>query len=209
MAAPPSSLVPLPPGLAVRNASLVEPAGVAWHAVWVGGIGPDVEVAIVGGGAIGLLVAAAARSMGASVALAARHPHQVEAGERLGAVPIGVNEREYDVVVEAAGTPSALARAVELVRPGGTVVYTGVFGSEVLPLPFLPAFLKEAVAVPSMAYCRHDGGRDVEHAAAMLAAQPEIVDILVTHRFALGDAPEAFRVAADRSAGAIKVIVEP
>ena len=98
---------------------------------------------------------------------------------------------------------------MELVRPGGTVVYTGVFGSELLPLPFLPAFLKEAAAVPSMAYCRHDAGRDVDDAAAMLAAHPEIVDTLVTHRFVLEDAAEAFRVAADRAAGAIKVIVEP
>ena len=73
----------------------------------------------------GLLAAAGARRMGAEdVALEARHPHQREAGERLGA-RIGT-EGGYDVVVEAAGTNESLARAIELVAPGGTVVVLGV-----------------------------------------------------------------------------------
>lgn len=208
MAVPVSSLVPLPAGLGAAAGALVEPAAVACHAVRVGGVGPGAAVAVVGGGSIGLLVAAAARTAGAAaVDVAARHPHQVAAAERLGAGAVG--QAEYDVVVEAAGTAGALERAVELARPGGTVVYTGVFESAVLPLPFLAAFIKEVTAVPSMAYCRHETGRDVDDAAVLLAERPEIADVLVTHRFGLEDAAEAFRVAADRSAGAIKVVVEP
>ena len=43
-------------------------------------------MAVVGGGAIGLMAVAAARAMGAAeVSLDARYPHQVELGERLGA----------------------------------------------------------------------------------------------------------------------------
>jgi threonine dehydrogenase-like Zn-dependent dehydrogenase len=45
-------------------------------------------------------------------------------------------------------------------------------------------------------------------AAELLAARPEIADSVITHRFALDEAPEAFRVAADRRAGAVKVVVE-
>ena len=40
-------------------------------------------------------------------------------------------------------------------------------------------------------------------------AVPELVSAVVTHRFGLDDAEEAFRVAADRKAGAIKVVLEP
>jgi len=36
-----------------------------------------------------------------------------------------------------------------------------------------------------------------------------VADALISHRFGLDDAPEAFRVAADRAAGAIKVVVTP
>jgi threonine dehydrogenase-like Zn-dependent dehydrogenase len=52
------------------------------------------------------------------------------------------------------------------------------------------------------------GGREMEDAAAMLADDPEIVRTLVTHRFPIGDAEEAFRVASDRAAGAIRVVIE-
>jgi threonine dehydrogenase-like Zn-dependent dehydrogenase len=61
-----------------------------------------------------------------------------------------------------------------------------------------------------MAYGRGaDGVREVEQAAALLAADPEIAKTLITHRFPLEDAAEAVRVAGDRAAGAIKVALHP
>lgn len=42
---------------------LIEPAAVAWHACRVGGVGAGSRVAVVGGGVIGLLMVAAAKSM--------------------------------------------------------------------------------------------------------------------------------------------------
>jgi 2-desacetyl-2-hydroxyethyl bacteriochlorophyllide A dehydrogenase len=203
--APSERLVPLPPGLDPRNGSLVEPASVAWHGVRIGGTGPDTRVAVVGGGAIGQMAVAGAQAQGASeVSLDARYDHQREIGERLGATSVS---GLYDVVVEAAGSPSALARTVELVAPGGSIVILGLHIPEFSP-DFLSIFLKEARIVPAIGYCRHDNGRDMADAAAMLGSKPEIADALVTHRFPLEDAPEAFRVAQDRAAGAIKVVIE-
>jgi threonine dehydrogenase-like Zn-dependent dehydrogenase len=150
---------------------------------------------------------AGARRLGAgAVALQARHPFQKEAGERLGARvdPDGL----YDVVVEAAGTQESLAKCGELVAPGGTIAVLGVhFGP--VQLDWMPLFHKEARVVPSLGYCAHNGGREMEEAAVMLAHDPDIVRTLITHRFPIEDATEAFRVASARAGGAIRVVIEP
>jgi 2-desacetyl-2-hydroxyethyl bacteriochlorophyllide A dehydrogenase len=205
--APTARLVPIPPGLDLRDASIVEPASVSWHALRLADMAPGKTVAVVGAGALGLLAVAGAQRMGGEgVALEARHPHQVEAGERLGA-HVGASGR-YDVVVEAAGSMESLARCGELVAPGGTIVVLGVhFGP--VELDWMPLFHHEARLIPSLGYCAHDGVREMDEAAAMLAEDPVIAETVITHRFALEDATEAFRVASDRSSGAIRVVIEP
>jgi 2-desacetyl-2-hydroxyethyl bacteriochlorophyllide A dehydrogenase len=203
--APANRLVELPAGLDVRSGALVEPASVAWHGVRIGGAEPGRRVLVVGGGSVGLLAVAAAQAMGAEeVGLEARHPHQKEIGERLGATtPNG----EYEVVIEAAGSASALQRSLELLAPGGTVSMLGLH-MDGLDVSYPVMLNKEARVIASMGYCTHDGGRDMQQAAELLAGRPEIAEAIITHRFPLADAAEAFRVAADRQAGAVKVVVE-
>ncbi|MBL7500847.1 zinc-binding dehydrogenase [Frankia sp. CNm7] len=205
--APATRLVPLPAGLDVRDASIVEPASVSWHALRLAGTGPDTRVAVVGAGALGLLAVAGARRQGAEdVAVEARYPHQIEAAERLGAKagPDGL----YDVVVEAAGNPAALARAIDLVAPGGTVVVVGVYMGKI-EIDWPTLFFREGRVIPSLGYCGYSTGREMADAAAMLADDPEITRALITHRFPIEDADEAFRVAGDKKSGAIRVVIEP
>ena len=205
--APPARLVTLPAGLDVRDAAIVEPASVSWHALGLADTGASSRVAVVGAGALGLLAVAGARRMGADdVAIEARHPHQMEAGERLGA-RVGVDGL-YDVVVEAAGTSESLSRAIDLVSPHGTIVVLGVHLGTV-ELNWMPLFHREARIIPSLGYCRHEGVREMEDVAEMLADDPEIVRTLITHRYPIEDAAEAFRVAGDRASGAIRVVIEP
>jgi threonine dehydrogenase-like Zn-dependent dehydrogenase len=205
--APTVRLVPVPEGLDVRDACIVEPTSVSWHALRLAGAGPGKRVAVVGAGALGLLAVAGARRMGAEdVALEARHPHQREAGERLGA-RIGPSGT-YDVVIEAAGSQESLARCAQLVGPRGVISVLGVhFGP--VQLDWMPLFFHEASVIPSLGYCAHDGVREFEEAAAMLADQPDIARTVITHRFPIADAGEAFRVASERASGAIRVVIEP
>lgn len=204
---PAESLVPVPDGLDVRDAALIEPATVAWHALRLAGVGPDTSVAVVGAGALGLLAVAGAREMGApAIGVEARHPHQKEAAERFGG-HVGADDR-YDVVIEAAGSADGLVRATDLVAPRGTVCVLGVHVGN-LEVPWMNLFYREASLLPSLGYCTHGGRKEMADAAAMLATRPEIPDALVTHRFPLADAEEAFRVAADRRSGAIRVMIEP
>jgi 2-desacetyl-2-hydroxyethyl bacteriochlorophyllide A dehydrogenase len=203
--APINRLVELPAGLDVRSGALVEPASVAWHGARIAGTGRGKRVLVIGGGSVGLLAVAAAQAMGADdVSLAARHPHQKEVGERLGA---SAPDGRYHIVIEAAGSASALRDGVERLAPGGVMSMLGLH-LDGLDVPYTSLLNKEARLVASMGYCTHEGGRDMQQAAEMLAARPEIADSVITHRFPLEDATEAFRVAADRESGAIKVVVE-
>ncbi|WP_241247591.1 MULTISPECIES: zinc-dependent alcohol dehydrogenase [Protofrankia] len=202
---PDYTLAPLPTGLPGRDACLVEPASVAWHGVQRAALAPGERLAVVGGGSIGLLTVAASRRMGFQVDLAARHPHQAAAGERLGA---GSVDGGYNVVIDAAGSEAGLARCVELARPGGRVVLLGVY-QPTIPVPGMISLVKELSFVNAVACGRRDGVREFERAAAMLAENPGISSTVITHRFPLADAAEAFRVAGDRSAGAIKVVLHP
>ena len=206
--APSDHLVALPEGLDVRDACLVEPASVSWHALRLAGTGPDTRVAVVGAGGLGLLAAAGARRQGApDVAVEARHDHQREAAERLGAT-VGT-EGLYDVVIEAAGTEQSLARCTELVAPRGTIAVLGVHTGATISVPWHPLFMREASVVPSLGYCSHDGRPEMADVADMLADDPDILRTVITHRFPIEDAPEAFRVASDRASGAIRVVLEP
>jgi 2-desacetyl-2-hydroxyethyl bacteriochlorophyllide A dehydrogenase len=201
-------LVMLPAGLAPADAALVEPTAVALHATHLAGLhddSPPERILVIGAGSIGLAVVAMARSHGAVVDLLARHPAQHSAGERLGAT-FALRDA-YDVVIECAGSQSALDTAIERVRPGGTIVVPGSWFDAVQIGVAL--MMKEVRLIPSYVYAHHHGEREFAEAAQLLAENPEIADTIVTHRFGLDDAPEAFRTAADRAGGTIKVVIEP
>jgi len=200
-----SCVVPLPEGLRVANASLVEPIACSLHALRRAGLRGDERVAVVGAGAIGLAAAAVARATGCSVDVLARHDAQRLAAERIGAgsEPDG----EYDVVVDAAGTDSALKVCFDLLRPGGTVALVASYWE---PVQFPQFFsIKEPVVIGSNMHGHDETGRDMDAAARVLADDPEIASAMITHRFPLDRAAEAFSVAADRASGAIKVLLEP
>ena len=84
-------------------------------------------------------------------------------------VPTG----DYDVVLEASGDPSGLQRALELVRRGGTVVLVGTYNPDTT-WPFGAAFSKEVGLKWSLGYCGHEGRREFEEAADMLAGRPDL-----------------------------------
>jgi threonine dehydrogenase-like Zn-dependent dehydrogenase len=202
--APQRALVPLPVGVEVKDAFLIEPASVAWHACHLGSVGPDTRVAVVGAGAIGVLAAVSAQTLGTErVALEGRYRHQHEARERIGA---DEPEGTYDVVIETAGSESGLHRAVELARPGGTVVYVGIY--EDISWPHNAAFTKEVALRPSLGYCGHAGRREFAEAADMLASRPEVAATLITHRYPVEEAERAFEVAGDRSQGVFRVAID-
>ena len=138
---PASVVYKLPPGLPPEIGALAEPLSCAMHAVERGGIRPAHRVAIVGGGALGLLVLAMARLSGATeVVVSDLDASRRELATRLGATRtvdpaqenlLGVvremtDGRGVDCAFEAVGAQATLEQAFDLPRQGGTLVQVSV-----------------------------------------------------------------------------------
>jgi len=203
---PERAIVPLPSGLPLADACLIEPLAVAYHGIRLSGTGEGARVAVIGGGSIGQCAVAVAASLGAQVTLLARHDGQRQAGERLGAKLTA--EADYDLVIDAAGSASALQQAVKLARPSAMLLLLATYW-EGLELPGFELCMKEIRVIPASMYSQHGAVRDIDRATSILAANPTIAEAMITHRFPLDAAPEAFATAADRASGAIKVVLEP
>jgi threonine dehydrogenase-like Zn-dependent dehydrogenase len=203
---PERCLVPLPAGLGVHDACLVEPLSVAVRGIALAGIGDRHRIAVIGGGTIGLCAVAIARLATPHVHLYARHDSQKRAGELLGARLEGA--ADCDLVIDCAGTDAAVAQAVDLCKPSATVLLLASYWGG-LTLPATEVMMKELRIVSSMAQARQGLSRDVDIAAAALARNPAIAKSLITHRLPLDAAEEAFAIAGNRAAGAIKVTINP
>jgi threonine dehydrogenase-like Zn-dependent dehydrogenase len=204
---PERCLVPLPTGLDVGSACLIEPLAVNLHSFDLARLEGRQRVCVVGAGmtGFGLLGAAAARYRGCEVALEDAMPHAQEAAERLGVDPRP--DGLYDLVVEGDGSEESIAAAAERCAPGGTVLLVAGYYSDKL-FKTLPCIAKELHLIWGTYYGHHAAGRDVDSAASILARRPEIADSLITHRFPLDAAAEAFALV-ESPTPSLKVVLEP
>ena len=174
------NLHPVPPGLDPEVAAMVEPLACCLRGVERAAIAAGDRVAILGAGPIGLMLAAC-------VADAGGRPEVVGGrAERRALVPefggaTGDGERA-DVVIEAAGTDEAWQRALELVRPGGTVLYFG--GREAGAELRVDAFRLHYEEL-TLRGAFHHAPRHVRAALAFLASGAYPWERLITHRIRL------------------------
>jgi L-iditol 2-dehydrogenase len=131
----------LPEGLSFVQGAMVEPFSVAYNAtVLAGGVDPADVVAVLGGGPIGLLCVMAAAATNATVVLLEPQQHRRDKAMQIGATATldptahdfvdGVAEltagRGFDVVIEAAGSPAAMADALQVAGQEARLVYVGI-----------------------------------------------------------------------------------
>jgi threonine dehydrogenase-like Zn-dependent dehydrogenase len=216
MDVPMTSLHAVDRALSPVVAAIAEPLAVCVRAVRLARPAPGSRVLILGGGAIGLLAGLLARDRAAEVGITARHPHQREAAAKLGLVPLGEGEaerwaqdREPDVVIETVGGEAdTLEAAVRLCRAGGRVVVLGLFAG-LRPVNALLLMAKELTVVGSNTYGTDRRGTEFGAAVDLVPRYREEIASLQTHRFPLGALEEAFRCAADKRSGSLKVTIVP
>jgi L-iditol 2-dehydrogenase len=117
------NLLPVPDGLPAEVAALVEPLACCLRGVERAEVAAGDRVAILGAGPIGLMLSACVADAGGRAELVGGRPERRALAPLFGGEAVG-GERA-DIVIEAAGTADAWARALGLVGPGGTVVYFG------------------------------------------------------------------------------------
>jgi alcohol dehydrogenase len=138
MSIPAASLVAMPQDLPYRAAALTEPAATAWHALNLtlrSLVRPihECHVLVIGGGAIGMLMALLLRHLGVDrVTLAelntlrreavARHARCATVDPRTRAPA----ESSFDVVIDAVGAQATRAQAFAAVKPGGVIMHVGL-----------------------------------------------------------------------------------
>ena len=216
MAWPRRCLHPLPQALSDADGVMLEPLGIAMHAVDLAHLRVGMSVGVFGCGPIGLLIIQLASLAGAGRIIATDVlPHRVEAARAMGAheahlVGDGFGEREQgilprqglDVIFEAAGENAAVELAVAAARPGGKVILVGIPPDDRTSFTASVARRKgltiKLVRRMKLTYPR-----------AIQLVQSGKVDVrsLVTHTFPLDEAAEAFALAARREG--LKVIITP
>jgi L-iditol 2-dehydrogenase len=195
------NLLPVPAGLAPEVAALVEPLACCLHGVELAGVQAGDTVAVLGLGPIGLMLCACvADAGGRPVAVGGRASRRALAplfGAQAG------DGRGADVAIEAAGTAHAWADALELVRPGGTVLFFGglergtTVAVDTYRLHYEELTLRGAF---------HHTPRHVRAALAFLASGAYPWARLVTHEVSLDALPALF---ADPPADLLKAAVRP
>ena len=195
-------LIPLPDVLSDDEAAMLEPLGVALHAVDLGKLRFGMRVGIFGCRPIGLLVLQLAHFAGAAdVFVAEPLAHRLEAAHTFGARD-WKPAQEVDVGFECAGEDDSVADTLQAVKPGGQVVLIGIPKDDRTVLPASIARRKGLTIKLSrrmkFAYPR-----------AIALVEHGLVDVrsLVTHHFPLEQTGEAFELAAKRVG--IKVMVVP
>ena len=212
LTARPREVVPVPSSLTADDAALLEPLGVAIHAVDLARLRPMETVAVLGAGPIGLLLAQVARRAGAGrVYVIDPLDYRADAATQLGAdaaaptpeaVAAWTDDRGADVVLEATNAPLGFQHATEAACIGGRVVLVGIPEGDTYDLAAAQARRK---------------GLTVNFSRRMKRVYPRAIDMvqdgavdlasLVTHRFALDDTREALAQGARYEGGVIKAVV--
>jgi L-iditol 2-dehydrogenase len=213
---PKKHLIPLPGALTSADGAMLEPLGVAIHAVDLAKLRPGMTVGVFGSGPIGLLIVQLARLSGASTILATDVlPHRVEAaksfgahraylaeaGHELGEMRAATGGRGVDVAFEAAGEQETVDTAFAAVVPGGKVILAGIPAEDRTSFSASIA-RRKGLTIKLVRRMKHTYPRAIE------LVSKGLVDVrsIVTHRFPLAEAREAFRLAERREG--LKIIIE-
>lgn len=212
---PQRCLFPIPDQLTDTESVMLEPLGVAIHAVDLAKLKRGMIVGVFGVGPIGLLVLQLARLSGAhSIIVTDKLPHRLVVAQALGAteailartgselqeVMAATHGQGVDVAFEVAGENEAVETAVAAVKPGGKVILAGIPGEDWTTFSASTA-RRKGLTLKLVRRMKHTYPQAIQ----LVASGKVDVRSLVSHTFPFEQATQAFSMAARREG--LKVVI--
>lgn len=207
----------LPEHLSYDEGALIEPLSVGVHAVRRAGVKMGEKVAVIGAGAIGILIAALCKKCGASTVLIAGHnPARLRLALELGAdVAVDTSREELEETVrritggagvdqsfECVGLESTFRQAMSVLRRNGLATVAGIFENPEITISASRLVSHEIRVQGTQGYC-WDFPVALEMAGKIGLAG------LITHTFPLGELQRALELCGTPGSGTLKVILKP
>jgi len=215
-----SSLIKLPDGISIEEGVLAgDIISTGFYSAKQAQIKPNGVYVVMGCGPVGLMAVLGARAYGAEKIYAIdREPVRLKMAEKFGAISIDTSKmdavqvvqeasegRGADAVLEAIGSEFSLQLSYQLVRPGGTISSVGVCNDQFLPFSPVQAYNKNLTFITGRCPAR--------------AMMPEVLKLIqqkrfsftdiITHRMALKDGVDGYRIFAAKKDDCLKVVLVP
>ena len=202
---PNENLVLVPDTVSDEQAVFAEPLAAAWGIGEMADLHTDTRLAVIGDGKLGLLCAMSLRLKCDHVLNIGKHRSKLDIAASAGVETIPVNDlndahsKGFDVVVEASGSESGFATALDLVRPRGTIVLKSTFQGT-------PTWNASRVVVEEITVVGSRCGRFAP-AVELLASGRIDVTRLIDSEMPLGEGVNAMNEASRK--GALKILLRP
>lgn len=201
---PAVNLLPVPDEIPDEHAVFTEPLAAACGILERVSITDETKVAVVGDGKLGLLCAQVIATTGAPVILIGKHANKLQIAERRGIEILLLDNakhrsREFDVAVEASGSPSGFDLALDLLHPRGVLVLKSTFHGAT-------EINSARIVVDEISVVGSRCGRFAP-AIELLKAGKIDVQSLISEEFRLGDGVRGMARAAEP--GVMKVLLRP
>ena len=214
---PEKSCFPTDGAITLEQGVLCEPFAIGIYAVKQAQMPAKARIAILGSGPIGLSCMAAAQVEAAeAIYMTDRIKERMEVARKAGAVWVGnpdrgdivkgIGEQEplgIDTVYECAGEQSTLDEAVELLKPGGKLVFIGAPRFERI------SFIIDEIRRREITIVNIRRQNDCTQRAIDLIVSGQVnLDFMITHRFKLEQTQDAFDMLAEYRDGVVKALIE-
>ncbi|MEJ2616355.1 MAG: alcohol dehydrogenase catalytic domain-containing protein [Ignavibacteriaceae bacterium] len=215
---PEQNCYPVPKNINTEEAALIEPLSIGYYAVqFLNNIKFKNSAAVLGAGPIGLSVMLFLKNMGIENILSTdKLDYRIQTAKTAGAKWVGnpdkediteitskINPELFDVVFECCGKQEAIDQAVDILKPGGTLLIVGIPEEDRISFNISKIRRKE-ITIQNV----RRQNNCVQPVIDLVSSRKLDPNFMITHRFPFEKTNEAFKLVADYEDNVIKALIK-